>query len=52
MGIAVKKGNTELLDRLKNELQALVASKEYDAILAKYNLALPSEEEIAKSLSE
>ncbi len=52
MGIAVKKGNTELLERLKNELQTLVASKEYDAILAKYNLALPSEEEIARSLSE
>lgn len=52
MGIAVKKGNDALFERLKSEFEAFKGSKEYEAILAKYNLAMPSEAEIAQSLAE
>lgn len=52
MGLAVKKGNDQLRDALKAELDALVASGEYGELLKKYNLAMPTDEEIKKSLAE
>lgn len=52
MGLAVKKGNDKLRDALKTELDALVASGEYGALLKKYNLEMPTAEEIEKSLAE
>ncbi|WP_246722566.1 MULTISPECIES: transporter substrate-binding domain-containing protein [Aureimonas] len=52
MGIAVKKGNDALFQRLKDEFEAFKGSKEYKAILAKYNLATPSDAEVAQSLAE
>ncbi|QIG49056.1 ABC transporter substrate-binding protein [Nordella sp. HKS 07] len=52
MGIAVKKGNTALAERVDTELKALIASGEYVELLKKYNLAMPTPEEIQKSLTE
>lgn len=52
MGLAVKKGNDALLSSLKAEFAKLETSDEYKAILAKYNLALPTDAEIAASLAE
>jgi polar amino acid transport system substrate-binding protein len=52
MGIAVKKGNTALGEKVEKELQALIASGEYAKLLEKYNLAMPSPGEIEQSLQE
>lgn len=52
MGLAVKKGNDELLKALDEQMDALIASGEYGALLKKYNLEMPSDEEIKKSLAE
>lgn len=52
MGIAVKKGNTALAERVDAELKALIASGEYETLLKKYNLAMPTAAEIEKSLTE
>lgn len=52
MGIAVKKGNDALFERLESEFDAFKDSPEYAAILKTYNLATPSQDEIAKSLAE
>lgn len=52
MGLAVKKGNEALLEQLKAVFEPLKSSKEYEAILAKYNLALPTDAEIADALAE
>ncbi|WP_245314522.1 transporter substrate-binding domain-containing protein [Sinorhizobium alkalisoli] len=52
MGLAVKKGNEELFNRLKKAFEPLKNSEEYKAILAKYNLALPTDAEIAAALIE
>lgn len=52
MGLAVKKGNDELLSRLKEVFEPLKTSDEYKAILAKYNLALPTDAEVAAALTE
>lgn len=52
MGLAVKKGNDQLRDALKAQLDALVASGEYGTLLKKYNLEMPTAEEIEKSLAE
>jgi polar amino acid transport system substrate-binding protein len=52
MGLAVKKGNDQLRDALKTQLDALVASGEYGELLKKYNLEMPTDEEIKKSLAE
>jgi polar amino acid transport system substrate-binding protein len=52
MGLAVKKGNDQLRDALKTQLDALVASGEYGELLKKYNLEMPTDEEIKKSLAQ
>lgn len=52
MGLAVKKGNDQLRDVLKAQLDALIASGEYGTLLKKYNLEMPTAEEIEKSLVE
>ncbi|WP_246732969.1 transporter substrate-binding domain-containing protein [Rhizobium ruizarguesonis] len=52
MGLAVKKGNDQLLAGLKEAFEPLKSSEEYKAILAKYNLDLPSDAEIASALTE
>jgi polar amino acid transport system substrate-binding protein len=52
MGLAVKKGNDELLKALDEQMDALIASGEYGALLKKYNLEMPTDEEIKKSLAE
>ncbi|WP_153435523.1 transporter substrate-binding domain-containing protein [Sinorhizobium saheli] len=52
MGLAVKKGNDELLARLKEAFEPLKNSDEYKAILAKYNLALPTDAEVTAALIE
>lgn len=52
MGIAVKKGNDQLLNTIKEQLAALVASGEYEAVLKKYNLAMPTTEEFEASIVE
>lgn len=52
IGIAVKKGNTALAERVDAELKALIASGEYEKLLKKYNLAMPTLEEFQKSLTE
>ncbi|WP_274631354.1 transporter substrate-binding domain-containing protein [Arvimicrobium flavum] len=51
IGLGVKKGNVELKNALEHKLNELVASGAYDEILKKYNLGMPSAEEIATSLS-
>lgn len=52
MGIAVKKGNDALFQRVKGEFEAFKGSQDYAAILARYNLAMPSDDEVAASLAE
>lgn len=52
MGLAVKKGNDELFARVKEAFEPLRNSDEYKAILAKYNLALPTDAEVAAALVE
>lgn len=52
MGLAVKKGNDQLRDALTAQVKALVASGEYGTLLKKYNLQMPTAEEIEKSLAE
>lgn len=52
MGIAVKKGNAELLNAIKGQLDALVASGKYAEVLKKYNLEKPTDEEFKASITE
>ncbi|MCV9999283.1 transporter substrate-binding domain-containing protein [Pararhizobium sp. YC-54] len=52
MGLAVKKGNDALLTSLKAAFEPLKSSKEYEAILARYNLALPSDAEVEAALAK
>ncbi|WP_434730557.1 ABC transporter substrate-binding protein [Rhizobium binae] len=52
MGLAVRKGNDELLARLEEAFKPLKNSDEYKAILAKYNLALPTDAEVTAALIE
>ncbi len=47
-GIAIPKGNTEMLEKVKSGLDAMKQSGEYDKLIAKYNLQAPSEEEVQK----
>lgn len=51
MGIGVKKGNEQLLNALQEQLDAVIASGEYGEILARYNLEMPTAEEIEKAYS-
>ncbi|TKT69553.1 ABC transporter substrate-binding protein [Aquamicrobium sp. LC103] len=52
IGLAVKKGNDQLRNALQAELDALIASGAYGELLKKYNLEMPTEAEIQKSLTE
>ncbi|CAM4253180.1 ABC transporter substrate-binding protein [Acinetobacter pragensis] len=47
-GIAVRKGDTAMLQKVQSGLDALKASGEYGALIAKYNLQEPTDEDIAK----
>lgn len=47
-GIAVPKGDQELFNKVKNGLDAIKQSGEYDQLIAKYNLQAPTDEEIQK----
>jgi polar amino acid transport system substrate-binding protein len=51
IGIAVKKGNSELQAAISEQLDALVASGEHGEVLAKYNLEMPTAEEFEAALS-
>ncbi len=51
VGIAVKKGNSELQAAISAELDALVESGEHGEVLAKYNLQMPTAEEFEAALS-
>lgn len=45
-GIAVPKGDTEMLNKITQGLDALKKSGEYDKLIAKYNLQAPTDEDI------
>lgn len=47
-GIAIPKGNTEMLEKVKSGLDAMKKSGEYDKLITQYNLQAPSEEEVQK----
>jgi ABC-type amino acid transport substrate-binding protein len=50
VGLAVRKGNTQLADRIKAALDKLRASGQYATLLAKYNLKEPDPAQIANIL--
>lgn len=52
IGMAVKRGNTQLFERIKSEFEAIKTTEEYKAVLAKYNLAAPTDAEFTAALSE
>ncbi|MDQ0474089.1 transporter substrate-binding domain-containing protein [Labrys wisconsinensis] len=52
MGLAVKKGNAQLLAAMQEQMDALIASGAYGALLRKYNLAMPTADEIKAALSQ
>ncbi|KGT47203.1 MULTISPECIES: ABC transporter substrate-binding protein [unclassified Acinetobacter] len=45
-GIAVRKGDTELYNKIQQGLDALKKSGEYDQLIAKYKLQAPTDEDI------
>jgi len=45
VALGLKKGNTELADILTRAMSAIKANGEYQALLAKYNVAAPTEDE-------
>ena len=47
-GIAIRKGDTAMLEKVTDGLEAMKQSGEFDKLLVKYNLQAPSAEEIAK----
>ncbi|MFT4063875.1 ABC transporter substrate-binding protein [Paraburkholderia sp.] len=49
-GIALKKGNTELKSQIESAVAQMKSTGEYQALLKKYNVAAPTEAEIAKAL--
>lgn len=51
-GIAVPKGNPDLLAKVQQGLVAIKDSGEYEKLIAKYNLQAPSEAEIAKYMPQ
>ncbi|MDW6022970.1 ABC transporter substrate-binding protein [Mesorhizobium sp. BAC0120] len=51
IGLGIKKGNEQLLDAVKAQMDALIASGEYGALLKKYNLQMPTAEEFQNALS-
>ncbi len=50
VGLAVKKGNTEMVTKLTAALDALKANGIYEELLAKYNLAEPDAAQVAEIL--
>lgn len=48
-GIYLRKGNTELKSEIESALNKMKTSGEYQALIAKYNLAEPTAEAIAKA---
>ncbi|KAA8735687.1 ABC transporter substrate-binding protein [Acinetobacter qingfengensis] len=50
-GIAVRKGDTTTYNRINEGLQKLKQSGEYDALIKKYDLQAPTEEEIKKLMN-
>jgi len=51
VGLAVKKGNTELAQSLKSAISKAETTPEYKSLLAKYSVATPSEAEITAALN-
>ena len=51
-GIAVPKGNPEMLEKVKAGLAAMKASGEYDKLITQYNLQAPSDEEVQKYMPQ
>lgn len=47
-GIAIRKGDTAMLEKVTQGLDAMKQSGEFDKLLVKYNLQAPSAEQIAK----
>lgn len=51
-GIAIPKGNVEMLEKVKAGLDAMKKSGEYDKLIEKYNLQAPSDEEVQKYMPQ
>lgn len=51
VGLAVKKGNTELVDALKTAIHKAETTEDFKALLAKYSVATPNEDEITAALN-
>ncbi len=51
VGLAVRKGNTELTTRVRDGLEKLRASGEYARLLQKYNLQEPDQAQVDKILA-
>lgn len=51
VGLAVKKGNTELAQSLKSAISKAETTPEYKSLLVKYSVATPSEAEITAALN-
>ena len=51
-GIAIPKGNAEMLEKVKSGLEAMKQSGEYDKLIAKYNLQAPTDEEVQKYMPQ
>lgn len=52
VGLGVKKGNTDLVEKLETALQALKDNGTYAQLLEQYNLAEPDEAQVEKILAE
>lgn len=52
LGLAVSKGNTELVKALTAQLEHLKQTGEYQALLASYNVQEPTSEDIAAAFTE
>ncbi|TFD49884.1 ABC transporter substrate-binding protein [Cryobacterium sp. Hh7] len=50
VGLAVKKGNSDLADKLLAALESMKADGSYDALLSEYNLAEPDAAQVAQIL--
>ncbi|MED5610262.1 MULTISPECIES: ABC transporter substrate-binding protein [unclassified Pseudomonas] len=50
IGLAVRKGNGELLDGLRQGFEAMKQDGEYQALLQRYNLAEPTAADVAQAL--
>lgn len=52
VGLAVKKGNTAMMDALKQSFDTMKRSGEYQALLRKYNVAEPTTAEITQAMAD